>query len=116
MGWLFIFLINGLCNECIVRFSRDIECLFARATGWSAVFEARGIELEDFCQALHLSPEMKYESEGGPSLEDSFALLGQRIASGCMAGRNKVTLFQGVVFNFLIGNGDASRKDFFYFI
>lgn len=67
---------------------------------------------EDFCQAMRISPEIKYQSEGGPTLEQCFALLDERIASGYMPGRNKLSLFQGVVFNFLIGNGDAHGKNF----
>ena len=67
---------------------------------------------EDFCQAMRISPEIKYENEGGPTLEQCFALLDGRIASGCMSGRNKLSLFHGVIFNFLIGNGDAHGKNF----
>jgi serine/threonine-protein kinase HipA len=67
---------------------------------------------EDFCQAMHIPPEMKYESKGGPTLEKCFALLDGRIKSGVMAGKNKITLLQGVIFNFLIGNGDAHGKNF----
>ena len=67
---------------------------------------------EDFCQAMRISPEIKYESEGGPTLEQCFALLDERIALGSMSGRNKLSLFHGVVFNFLIGNGDAHGKNF----
>ncbi len=67
---------------------------------------------EDFCQALHISPEIKYESEGGPSLIDCFNLLNQRIQSGSMRGVDKLTLLKGVIFNYLIGNGDAHGKNF----
>lgn len=67
---------------------------------------------EDFCQALHVPPELKYENEGGPSLEQCFGLLDTRIKSGAMAGKNKITLLQGVIFNTLIGNGDAHGKNF----
>ena len=67
---------------------------------------------EDFCQAMRISPEIKYQSEGGPTLEQCFALLDERIASGYMSGRNKLSLFHGVIFNFLIGNGDAHGKNF----
>jgi len=67
---------------------------------------------EDFCQALHIPAEQKYESEGGPSLSQCFAFLDQRLSSGTMAGRNKITLLEGVIFNFLIGNGDAHGKNF----
>jgi len=67
---------------------------------------------EDFCQALHVPPELKYENEGGPSLEQCFGLLDKRIKLGAMAGKNKITLLQGVIFNYLIGNGDAHGKNF----
>ena len=30
---------------------------------------------EDFCQALNIVPEMKYQKEGGPSLKQCFALV-----------------------------------------
>lgn len=67
---------------------------------------------EDFCQALQLPPEMKYENEGGPDIPQCFALLDGRIALGVMAGANKFTLLRGIIFNFLIGNGDAHGKNF----
>jgi serine/threonine-protein kinase HipA len=72
----------------------------------------RRLHQEDFCQALHVPPELKYENEGGPSLEQCFGLLDARIKSGSMAGKNKITLLQGVIFNDLIGNGDAHGKNF----
>lgn len=67
---------------------------------------------EDFCQALHIPPEIKYESEGGPTLAQTFALLDNRIKLGFMEGKNKIILLQGIIFNFLIGNGDAHAKNF----
>lgn len=67
---------------------------------------------EDFCQALHIPPEIKYEDEGGPTLEQCFALLDQRIKTGTMAGSNKLILLRAVIFNYLIGNGDAHGKNF----
>ncbi len=67
---------------------------------------------EDFCQALRIPPEIKYENEGGPTLEQCFTLLGERIKVGTMSGRNRLLLLQGIIFNFLIGNGDAHGKNF----
>ncbi len=66
---------------------------------------------EDFCQAMRISPEIKYENEGGPTLGQCFALLDERIKSGAMPGKNKLILLQGVIFNFLIGNGDVHGKN-----
>ncbi len=67
---------------------------------------------EDFCQTLNIPPEHKYEDEGGPTLRRCFKLLDQRIERGNMAGINKLIFLRGVIFNFLIGNGDAHGKNF----
>ena len=72
----------------------------------------RRLHQEAGYQAMRISPEIKYESDGSPTLEQCFALLYERIASGYMSGRNKLSLFHGVIFNFLIGNGDAHGKNF----
>ncbi|PCI37505.1 MAG: toxin HipA [Rhodospirillaceae bacterium] len=67
---------------------------------------------EDICQALHIPPEQKYESEGGPTLKQCFDLLDTHIREGRMAGVNRMIMLQAVIFNFLIGNGDAHGKNF----
>lgn len=67
------------------------------------------IHQEDFCQALGLPPEMKYQEEGGPSLRRCFELV--QTVSGAPAV-DALRLFDSVVFNFLIGNCDAHGKNF----
>lgn len=67
---------------------------------------------EDFCQALHIPSEKKYESDGGPGISDCFKLLDDRIAFGSMSGMNRLHLLRAIIFNFLIGNGDAHGKNF----
>lgn len=67
---------------------------------------------EDFCQALGMPPEIKYESEGGPNVSDCFAFLDHRIKSGQMNIKAKLDLFRYLLFHFLIGNGDAHAKNF----
>lgn len=64
---------------------------------------------EDFCQALGVPSEIKYQSEGGPSLADCFALI--RDASSVPA-RDLIALLDAVIFNLLIGNHDAHAKNF----
>lgn len=63
---------------------------------------------EDFCQALHIPPEYKYESEGGPSLAACFSLV--RTAS-IRSGKDVLSLLNWVIFNYLIGNSDAHGKN-----
>lgn len=64
---------------------------------------------EDFCQALGVPPETKYQNEGGPGLADAFDLL--RNATRPSAP-HVVKLLDAVVFNALIGNHDAHAKNF----
>ena len=64
---------------------------------------------EDFCQALGIVPEMKYQSEGGASLKQSFNLL--RAVSSVPA-IDLQHLLDAVLFNFFVGNNDAHGKNF----
>jgi len=63
---------------------------------------------EDFCQALGIPPEFKYETEGGPSLTACFNLV--RHAS-IRPGKDVLSLLNWVIFNYLIGNSDAHGKN-----
>jgi serine/threonine-protein kinase HipA len=67
------------------------------------------IHQEDFCQALGIPPELKYQQEGGPNLKKCFELVR---AVSTVPGPDILRLFDAVVFNFLIGNGDAHGKNF----
>ncbi len=64
---------------------------------------------EDFCQALSVVPEMKYQNEGGPTLARCFDLL-RRITRP--SAPQLMRLFDYVIFNTLIGNHDAHAKNF----
>ncbi|MDH5728857.1 MAG: type II toxin-antitoxin system HipA family toxin, partial [Gammaproteobacteria bacterium] len=63
---------------------------------------------EDFCQALGVAADVKYEKEGGPSLRDCFGLI--RSAS-IQPAKDLNTALKWVVFNYLIGNADAHAKN-----
>ena len=69
----------------------------------------RRLHQEDFCQALGIPSEIKYQSEGGPSLATCFALI--RDASTAPAP-DLIALLDAVIFNLLIGNHDAHAKNF----
>lgn len=64
---------------------------------------------EDFCQALSVPSELKYQNEGGPSLADCFDLVRRATARPAQELRK---LLEGVLFNVLIGNNDAHAKNF----
>ena len=64
---------------------------------------------EDFCQALGLPPETKYQNEGGPNLADAFALLRRATRP---SAPHTLKLLDFVIFNALVGNHDAHSKNF----
>jgi serine/threonine-protein kinase HipA len=64
---------------------------------------------EDFCQAFGISPDNKYQNEGGPSLKQCFALL-RELSSAPVIDLQR--LLDAVIFNFLVGNHDAHGKNF----
>ena len=64
---------------------------------------------EDFCQALGVNPDVKYEKQGGPDLAAMFALTKQ---ASSIPARDIPKLLGFVIFNFLIGNPDAHAKNY----
>ena len=64
---------------------------------------------EDFCQALCVVPEMKYQNEGGPDLAQCFELV-RRVTRP--SAPHVLRLLDVVIFNALIGNHDAHGKNF----
>jgi serine/threonine-protein kinase HipA len=64
---------------------------------------------EDFCQALGIVSEHKYQSEGGPSLKQCFELVRN---SSSVPLVDLQSLLDAVFFNWLIGNNDAHGKNF----
>ena len=64
---------------------------------------------EDFCQAMGIVSEHKYQNEGGPGLAQCFALLRSATRPSAL---HTLKLLDYVVFNALIGNHDAHGKNF----
>jgi len=63
---------------------------------------------EDFCQALGLPPELKYEKEGGPGFSDCFKLVEEWSDEPLLDASN---LLNWAIYNFIIGNADAHGKN-----
>jgi serine/threonine-protein kinase HipA len=69
------------------------------------------VHQEDFCQALSVMPEKKYQSDGGPGPLDLFRLI--RVLMPGQAGDEACRqLVQTLAFNWLIGGSDAHAKNF----
>jgi len=64
---------------------------------------------EDFCQALAVAPEYKYQNEGGPNLAQAFDLLRRTTRP---SAPHILKLLDFVIFNALTGNHDAHAKNF----
>lgn len=93
-----------------IKYALDMPYLLVRRYDrvWRGEHITR-LHQEDFCQALGIPPELKYEREGGPSLEQSFGVI-KNYSSRPAADRMIFTRL--AIFNFLIGNADAHGKNF----
>ncbi len=66
------------------------------------------VHQEDFCQVLGRMPEQKYETEGGPGLNECRRIIETYSSSPVL---DKEAFVKWVVFNYLIGNADAHGKN-----
>ena len=64
---------------------------------------------EDFCQALGILPEFKYEREGGPGISACLSLLHNQSQRPAI---DRMTFLKRIIVNFLLGNSDAHGKNF----
>lgn len=69
----------------------------------------RRLHQEDFCQALSIPPENKYEREGGPGIQLCLDTI-QKYSVQPIPDR--ITFLNIIIFNYLIGNADAHGKNF----
>lgn len=98
-------------SETEWRMIGSIPCLIVRRydrTG-SVVGVVTRNHQEDFCQALGIPPERKYQQEGGPSLSNCFNLLREWSTLPVLDLRE---FLDAVIFSILIGNADAHGKNF----
>ncbi len=63
---------------------------------------------EDFCQALGVSYEKKYQIDGGPSFQDCYRMLQQVSVNPIVDTEN---LIKWQIFNLLAGNSDGHAKN-----
>jgi len=64
---------------------------------------------EDFCQALSVPPELKYEEEGGPGTERSLDLIDRATAR---PAADRLAFIRALIFHYLVGNADAHGKNY----
>lgn len=64
---------------------------------------------EDFCQALSVPPELKYEEEGGPGATKALDLIGRAMAR---PAADRLSFIRMLIFHYLVGNADAHGKNY----
>jgi serine/threonine-protein kinase HipA len=64
---------------------------------------------EDFCQALSIAPELKYEQEGGPGTAKAQALIQ---AHTRRPAADRLTFQRLLIYHYLVGNADAHAKNY----
>jgi serine/threonine-protein kinase HipA len=67
------------------------------------------IHQEDFCQALGILPDLKYQAEGGPSVAVCAGLIREHVFAPAV---DLIAFLDALLFNLLIGNTDAHGKNF----
>lgn len=95
--------VNGIDCLIVERYDR------IHKDGPDAAPVVERLHQEDFCQALGMVSERKYQKEGGPSLKQCFGLLRE------VSGRPVIDLtrvLEAVIYNYLVGNNDAHGKNF----
>jgi serine/threonine-protein kinase HipA len=95
--------VEGMNYLLVERYDR----IYRTDSGHGLVLER--LHQEDFCQALGIVSEMKYQKEGGPSLKQCFALL-REVSNTPVIDLSR--LLDAVIFNYLVGNNDAHGKNF----
>lgn len=70
---------------------------------------AARLHQEDFCQALGVPPELKYEDEGGPGVNQSLGLIDRATAR---PAAERLAFIRALIFDVLVGNADAHGKNF----
>lgn len=95
------------------KIGRVKDKIYLLVERYDRVLESNGqlkrVHQEDFCQAMGVVPELKYQHEGGPSIGDGFVLV-RKVTSP--NAPNVLRLLDYIIFNCLVGNNDAHAKNF----
>ena len=102
----------NVCESSIETFMEEkVLCVKRFDRVWKDDFLLR-IPQEDFCQAIGQSPKLKYEREGGPSIERMMKIL----ENSNNAEDDRRMFIKTCLFNDLIYNTDAHGKNFSIYI
>lgn len=101
-----------VCKSTIETFEGErVLCVERFDRVWKDDFLLR-IQQEDFCQASGLSPKLKYERDGGPSIQSVMKIL----ENSNNSAEDRRMFIKTCLFNDLTFNTDAHGKNFSLFI
>ena len=103
--------IGIIVPKATIHFVGDIPCYIVERYDRKKNVDGSVLRMhqEDFCQALGILPEIKYEREGGPSLAKCLEII---IAHSAKPAADQLRFLDLTIFNYLIGNADAHGKNF----
>lgn len=99
----------SVCKSTVLRFGDEITICVTRYDRQYQAGRWWRVHQEDFCQALGVMPQRKYQNEGGPSPAAINGLL-QQYSSRPQVDREG--FLRSLVFNWLIGGSDAHAKNY----
>lgn len=99
--------------DCEIGVSKGIKYLLVERYDREVLdvkeFKIKRFHQEDFCQALNIAPEYKYQNEGGPGLEQCVLLVRNVVKNQVQGLKN---ILDAIIYNYIVGNCDAHGKNF----
>lgn len=99
----------SVCQSSVLHFDDEIAICVTRYDRVNQQGRWWRVHQEDFCQALGVMPQRKYQNEGGPSPIQVADVLQQHSSQPKV---DRANFFLALVFNWLIGGSDAHAKNY----
>jgi len=96
-------------ESAVLRFGEEIAICVERYDRDQGGTEIVRVHQEDFCQALGILPQRKYQNQGGPSPKEMADLIQTHSSR---ARDDLETLFRALAFNWMIAGTDAHAKNY----
>ena len=96
-------------NTRVLRFEDEVAIVVERYDRLRTGGQVIRVHQEDTCQALGVSPRIKYENEGGPGAIPLIQLIREH---GSQADDDVATLVDALALNWVIGGTDAHAKNY----
>ncbi|MBS2015166.1 MAG: type II toxin-antitoxin system HipA family toxin [Deltaproteobacteria bacterium] len=102
-----------VARSSVARFEDEVAICIERFDRERDGRTIRRVHQEDFCQALSVMPERKYENTGGPGIAQMVSLLRERSRSA----RDDIAVFlRAIAFAWVIAGTDAHAKNYSLFV